>query len=94
MKREKRLTKREQKAVKAAANPTAPAHQHQHIHCVACGRHVDPAEFEGPNPFAAQVRCAHGKAWASCVGCVDRTRELLAIHDRTGQDVRAAAAWH
>jgi hypothetical protein len=96
VKREKRLTKREQKALKAAANPGAHAHQHQeaHIHCVACGRHLDPTEFQGPNPLAAQVRCAHGKEWAACAGCTARAREILAVHDRTGQAVQTAQAWH
>ncbi len=96
MKREKRLTKREQKALKAAANPSAHAHghEHAHIHCVACGRHLDPSEFDGATPFATQVRCAHGSQWAACTGCAARGRELLAIHDRTGQPVQAASAWH
>jgi hypothetical protein len=96
VKREKRLTKREQKAVKAAASPSAHAHEHQeqHIHCVACGRHLDASEFGGDNPLSTLVRCAHGKSWSSCVGCAARTRELLAIHDRTGQAVQTAAAWH
>ncbi len=96
MKREKRLTKREQKALKAAQRPAAQGHQHQHqhIHCVACGRHLDPHEFEGPEPLATRLRCAHGSEWAACTGCADRGRELLAIHDRTGQPVQQAAAWH
>ena len=96
MKREKRLTKREQKAVKAAQNPGAHAHQHQeqHIHCVACGRHLDPSEFGGARPLATEVRCAHGKSWPACSGCAARARELLAVHDRTGRPVDAAQAWH
>jgi hypothetical protein len=97
VKREKRLTKREQKALKAAQNPAAHEHdhQHQHIHCVACGRHIDPHEFTGgANALATQVRCAHGGVWNACVGCAGRARELLAIHDRTGKPVQAAEAWH
>lgn len=96
MKREKRLTKREQKALKAATRPAPQGHQHdhQHIHCVACGRHLDPSEFEGPSPSATVLRCAHGSEWAACAGCAARGRELLAAHDRTGQPVQQAAAWH
>jgi hypothetical protein len=96
VKREKRLTKREQKALKAAAAPSAHAHTHDqpHIHCVACGRHLDPSEFDGASPLATHVRCAHGKEWSTCVGCAVRARELLAIHDRTGQPVQHASAWH
>jgi hypothetical protein len=95
VKREKRLTKREQKALKAAQTPAAHQHQHQHIHCVACGRHIDAHELTGePNALATQVRCAHGGVWHSCTGCVARARELLAIHDRTGKPVQPAEAWH
>jgi hypothetical protein len=95
VKREKRLTKRERKAL-AGPGPGAPAHQHQHqhIHCVACGRHLDPTEFEGASPSATHLRCKHGSQWSACAGCADRGRELLDVHDRTGQPVRAAAAWH
>jgi hypothetical protein len=91
--REKRLTKREQKALKAP-KPGAQAHQQEHIHCVACGRHLDPAEFDGAPPRAKRLRCQHGGMFNSCTECESRSRELLAIHDRTGQPVQAAAAWH
>jgi methionyl-tRNA synthetase len=92
MKREKKLTKRERKAVQG---PKTSGHQHsdQHIHCVACGRHLDPAEFNAP-ATATRVACAHRSVFASCVGCVDKTRLLLAEHDRTNQPVKTANAWH
>jgi hypothetical protein len=93
VKREKRLTKRERKAL-AGPRPGAPAHQHQHIHCVACGRHLDPTEFEGASATATHLRCKHGTEWSACTGCADRGHELLDTHDRTGQPVQAAAAWH
>jgi hypothetical protein len=94
VKREKRLTKREQKALKGP-RPGATAHQHQeHIHCVACGRHIDPGEFAGVKPSAMRLRCLHGGQWPACAGCAARAREILAIHDRTGQPVQAAQAWH
>jgi hypothetical protein len=93
MKREKKLTKRERKA--AAGGPTGGGHAHgeQHIHCVACGRHLDGAEFDDP-ATATVVSCNHGSSFPSCVSCVPKTRELLAEHDRTGQPVKTAGAWH
>ncbi len=92
MKREKRLTKRERKAAAGGEQP----HEHDHaphIHCVACGRHLDPGEFEEP-VTAKIVSCDHGSQFASCVGCETRTRALLAEHDRTGKPVKTTAAWH
>jgi hypothetical protein len=46
MKREKKLTKRERKAEKGPG----PSGQKEtgHIHCVACGRHINPSEFNAP----------------------------------------------
>ena len=92
MKREKQLTKRERKAANGAG-PSGKSNEAQHIHCVACGRHLDPAEFNAP-ATAVGVFCQHKSRFASCVACVDRTKELLAEHDRTGQAVKMAAAWH
>ncbi len=94
MKREKRLTKREQKALKPQ-RPGAQTHDHaEHIHCVACGRHLDPSEFDGAGPSATRLRCQHGGMFPSCTACAPRSRELLDRHDRTGQPVQAAPAWH
>jgi hypothetical protein len=90
MKRKPKLTKRERKA----AAPTQQQHQHAHIHCIACGVHLDPGEFAASPPTATYVRCQHGSTFSSCVGCVPMTRQLLAEHDRTGQPVKQAAAWH
>lgn len=92
MKRERTLTKRERKAAKGAGPSGAPK-QASHIHCVACGRHLDPSEFSAP-ATAVVVLCQHKSQFPSCTDCVERTRELLAEHDRTGQPVRTAAAWH
>jgi len=73
-----------------------------HIHCIACGRHLDTVgELRarrgdlrpGGTPWTT-VRCAHGSAFQACAACVPQARVLLADHDRTGSDVRAAAAWH
>ena len=93
MKREKRLTKREVKALKGP-RPGAQPHQHEHIHCVACGRHLDPAEFEGATATATRLRCRHGSQWSACAECAGRAQEMLDTHDRTGNPVQAAGAWH
>ncbi len=94
MNREKRLTKREQKALKGPRPGTASTHQHEHIHCVACGRHIDAAEFAGPTPTAKQLRCRHGTLFPSCTECEAQSRRALETHDRTGQAVQKAMAWH
>jgi hypothetical protein len=91
MKRAKQLTKRERKALapaRVAAAPTA-----QHIHCIACGRHIDAAEFDSP-PSATMLRCDHGSRFPACVTCEAPARALLAEHDRSGKSVQAASAWH
>ncbi|WP_437632456.1 hypothetical protein [Sorangium sp. So ce854] len=92
MKREKRLTKRERKAL-APARPAAQQHAHQHIHCVACGKHLDAVEF-GAQGTATWIQCLHRSRFASCTVCVDISKRLLAEHDRTGQPVQSAQAWH
>jgi hypothetical protein len=101
MKREKRLTKREQKAqnpqpravAQPARKPTQHQHDHGHIHCIACGKHLDPNMFGEPDG-ADFLRCNHGSDFPHCVGCKDKARELVEEHDRTGQGVKKAAAWH
>lgn len=97
MKREKRLTKRERKAISPRPAAPQPQHKHdhhQHIHCTACGVHLEPTQFEASPPTAAWLRCEHGTEHASCVGCSDKTRALLVEHDRTGKPVAQASAWH
>jgi hypothetical protein len=100
MKREKRLTKRERKAdgPVAAPAPRAAAKQqqhdhHKHIHCIACGKHLDASMFGEPNG-AEFLRCDHGSDFPHCVACVDKARELVAEHDRTNKPVKKAGAWH
>lgn len=88
MKREKTLTKKERKALKP--QPAAPAGQH--IHCIACGRHLDPAEFR--SGAATWLVCQHRSRFASCRECVAQSTELLAEHDRSGRPVATANAWH
>jgi hypothetical protein len=92
MKREKKLTKKERKAVERASAPQAH-HDHAHIHCVACGRHIEPSEFDDP-ATATVVTCAHKSDFPACVGCVAKAQQILDEHDRTGQPVKTANAWH
>ena len=96
MKREKKLTKKERQAIagKGPAGARATAGDGgQHIHCVACGRHLDESEFDAP-ATATFVQCLHGSQFASCLGCQIPSQKLLDEHDRTGQPVKAASAWH
>lgn len=99
MKREKRLTRRERKAV----SPAGSTHQHgeQHIHCVACGKHLDTAGEARDRAARGlksnlwmSIRCAHGSEFYACMGCLEKARTILDEHDRTGNAPRAAAAWH
>lgn len=91
MKRAPRLTKRERKALSPSA---ATPHQHQHIHCVACGVHLDAAQFDASPATAQWIRCEHGSRFPSCTGCLSRSQQLVAEHDRTGQAIKSANAWH
>jgi hypothetical protein len=88
--RQKRLTKREKKA----ASPGGHHHDERHIHCLACGRHLDPNEFTDTPQTAVYLTCQHGSRFASCTACEVETRSRLAEHDRTGQPPRVAGAWH
>ena len=99
MKREKRLTKNERKAsspLASAARASTAQHQHQHershIHCIACGKHLDPDAF-GPGG-ADFYRCQHGGDFPHCAECGEKARELVDEHDRTGKPVKSAAIWH
>jgi Fe2+ or Zn2+ uptake regulation protein len=96
MKRAKKLTKKERKALYPSTQTQAPSghHHHGHIHCTSCGRHLDEHEFESEPATAMWVSCQHQSQFSSCSACVDKTRALLEEHDRTGQPVRSAAAWH
>jgi hypothetical protein len=87
----KRLTKRERKALEGRG-PTG--NEGKHIHCVACGRHMNSNEFTVTPSTARYVTCNHGSKYAACVGCVGEATRRLAEHDRTGQPVRQAQAWH
>lgn len=89
MKRQKRLTKRERKA--SGAEHT---HDHQHIHCIVCGRHIEPSEFSSSPSTAKIIACQHGSKFPTCAACVEPGQRLLDEHDRTGQPVKTASAWH
>ena len=89
--RQKRLTKREKKAT---SPERAHSHEHRHIHCIACGKHLDPEAFEASPPGALYLNCQHGSAFPSCASCEVESKFRLAEHDRTGQAVKMAQAWH
>ncbi|MFO0561892.1 MAG: hypothetical protein U0269_28020 [Polyangiales bacterium] len=92
MKKEKRLTKAEKKALKGG--PRAASSEAQHIHCIACGRHLDPHEFDGADATAKVLYCQHRSGFPSCVKCEAMSQVLLDEHDRSGEPVKPAAAWH
>jgi hypothetical protein len=93
MKREKRTTKRERKAHNPPA-PRPPVAEGQHIHCIACGRHLDAQEFDGATATAMYLECDHKSRFPSCSECQVTARYLIAEHDRTGNPVAVAQAWH
>jgi hypothetical protein len=88
--RQKRLTKREKKA----QSPGTHEHHQQHIHCISCGRHLDPEEFQSSPPTGIVITCQHGSQFPSCRACEVDSRARVAEHDRTGQPPRMANAWH
>lgn len=92
MKREKRLTKKERKAQAPSTKQGGGGHQ-GHIHCIACGKHLDADSFGEPNG-SEFLRCDHGADFPSCVACHDKSMAMLAEHDRTNKPVQKAAAWH
>ncbi|HMJ13720.1 MAG TPA: hypothetical protein VK524_20020, partial [Polyangiaceae bacterium] len=91
MKRTKRLTKRERKAIDPGPKPQA---NNEHIHCVACGRHLDAQEFSSIPASATYVTCEHGSRFPSCTSCLMETEKRVAQHDRTGQAINTTPAWH
>jgi hypothetical protein len=95
MKRKPKLTKREKKALAPARPAQAPKHDHAHghIHCVACGKHLEESDFEAP-ATATIITCQHGSNFPSCVKCMSQSMALIAEHDRTNQPVKTAGAWH
>ena len=93
MKREKRQTKRE----KRTNDPGREARlkkESRHIHCIACGRHLEAAQFTSMPPTAVYLTCDHKSQFPACVDCQVTARYLIAEHDRTGNAVASASAWH
>jgi hypothetical protein len=93
-KREKRLTKRERQEKFGKGPSGQKQQQQQHIHCISCGRHIDPKEFDSKPAAATWLACAHGSRFPSCVACQADTKARLDEHDRTGQEPRITKAWH
>lgn len=77
-------------AVRRAGDAT----EQQHIHCIACGRHLDPQEFESVPATATVLYCDHKSGFPSCTKCASLSKSLLEEHDRSGQPVKPAQAWH
>lgn len=92
MRRSKRLTRREKKSKDPGFRPGP--RQAGHIHCIACGRHIDASELTGSPPTATMITCDHGSRFPSCLGCMDHAQKLVDAHDKSGQPVQVAAAWH
>lgn len=90
----KRLTKRERKALFGKGPSGTPKAESAHIHCIACGRHLDPSDFTSNPPTATQLTCAHGSRFPACSGCVPEAQRRIDEHDATGQPPRVAHAWH
>jgi hypothetical protein len=87
----RRLTKRERKELEGRGPSMTPD---AHIHCVACGAHIDGAQFTATPSSARWIRCRHGSRFACCVECVGEAQRRLDEHDRSGKPVQTASAWH
>lgn len=90
----KRLTKRQRQELFGKGPSGTPSAERKHIHCIACGRHINPAELTVRPATASFVTCKHGSRFAACIGCVEEAQSLLDEHDRSGQPPRIAEAWH
>ncbi len=93
MKRKPKLTKREKKALAPPRPAQAGPSGHGHIHCVACGKHLDPQDFEAP-ATATTITCDHGSTFPTCTKCLVKSTALVKEHDETNAPIRAATAWH
>jgi hypothetical protein len=98
MKRKPKPTKRERQAARGGPGPSGTPkaqhqHGHQHIHCIACGKHLDEADFEAP-ATATTITCDHGSTFPTCVKCMPKSMALVKEHDQNNQPVKVAAAWH
>ena len=89
----KRLTRRQRQEL-VGKGPTGTPVPNQHIHCIACGRHIDPTEFTLRPASATRLTCQHGSRFAACIACIPEAQSRLDEHDRSGQPPRIAEAWH
>ncbi|MEY2936252.1 MAG: hypothetical protein RL033_7001 [Pseudomonadota bacterium] len=89
-----RLTKRQRKEHFGKGPSGTQKSESTHIHCIACGRHIDPTEFTSRPATATRLTCQHGSRFASCIGCVTESQARLDEHDRTGEPPRVTQAWH
>lgn len=90
-----RLTRKERQAKFGKGPSGTPANKEsEHIHCIACGRHLDAREFEGTPRAAEWLTCLHGSRFAACQPCVTEAQTRIDEHDRTGQPPRIAPMWH
>ena len=94
MKRKPKQTKREKKAL-AGPRPAraAPVKGTGHIHCIACGKHLNETDFEAP-ATATTITCDHGSKFPSCTKCLTKSIALVKEHDEGNTPVRSATAWH
>ena len=107
-KREKRLTKKERQETfgkgpsgvpRIAGGPSSDGFSDPqlspgtHIHCVACGKHLDPQDFEAP-ATATTITCDHGSTFPTCTKCLAKSTALVKEHDESNAPIRAATAWH
>ena len=93
MKRKPKLTKREKKAANPRPAQPPRQHNHGHIHCIACGKHLEESDFEAP-ATATTITCEHGSTFPTCVKCMSQSMALVAEHDKTNQPVKTAPAFH
>jgi len=90
----KRLTKRQRQELVGKGPTGTPKSPSGHIHCISCGRHIEPTEFTSRPSSATRLTCQHGSQFAACIGCVVDAQARLDEHDRTGQPPRIADVWH
>lgn len=90
----KRLTKRQRQEMFGKGPSGTPKNANTHIHCIACGRHIEPGEFSARPASATRLTCQHGSQFTACVGCIPEAQSRIDEHDRTGQPPRIAEAWH
>jgi hypothetical protein len=90
----KRLTKKQRQDLFGKGPSGKPSTENQHIHCIACGRHVNPAELSARPASATRLTCQHGSKFVACIGCVPEAQARLDEHDATGQPPRITQAWH